>query len=285
MQAISLTTLIRVPATGLMARYYSSTQGRFTSVDPENAGANPDVPQSWNAYAYAGGNPVLFSDPDGREYLVCGPNGNDGKCTTVSDEEFWAERKELKKTGNTYTGSGDFFETGQIKNADGEVVATYAQISIDDRAQQYIFAIRGAVDPIPMATAQFFGISAVLGTGGGVLYYALAPVLAPTVTTLGLSGTGTSGAATGASLSGLSIQQLNTIIRGTQKQLLNKLFGQGMPGAQQALQSGQVPAGLTRETLMVAREIARRAIERGIDKGGVQAARLKIIEEALKKVK
>jgi len=68
------------------ARYYGSTQGRFTSVDPENAGANPDIPQSWNAYAYAGGNPVLFSDPDGREYLVCGPNGNDGKCTTVSDE-------------------------------------------------------------------------------------------------------------------------------------------------------------------------------------------------------
>src|SRR6185437_9663572 len=66
------------------ARYYRSTQGRFTSVDPENAGANPDVPQSWNAYAYAGGNPVLFSDPDGRGYLVCGPNGNDGKCTTVS---------------------------------------------------------------------------------------------------------------------------------------------------------------------------------------------------------
>ena len=36
---------------------------------------------------------------------------------------------------------------------------------------------------------------------------------------------------------------------------------------------------------MVAREIAKRAIERGIDKGGVQAARLKIIEEALKRIK
>jgi RHS repeat-associated protein len=80
------------------ARYYGSTQGRFTSVDPENAGANPDVPQSWNGYAYTGGNPLMFTDPDGREYLVCGPNGKDGKCTTVSDEQFQAERKALKET-------------------------------------------------------------------------------------------------------------------------------------------------------------------------------------------
>jgi len=165
------------------ARYYSAIQGRFTSADPGGAGADPGDPRSWNAYAYAGGNPILFSDPDGMEYLVCGPNGNDGKCTTVSDEEFWAERRELKKTGNTYTGSGDFFETGQIKNADGDVVATYAQISIDDRVGQTIFAIRGAVDPIPKATAQFFGISLVAGTTGGVVLYALGP---STTITLGL---------------------------------------------------------------------------------------------------
>ncbi len=29
------------------ARYYSPTMGRFTSVDPENAGANESDPQSW----------------------------------------------------------------------------------------------------------------------------------------------------------------------------------------------------------------------------------------------
>jgi len=138
----------------------------------------------------------MFTDPDGREYLVCGPNGNDGKCTTVSDEEFWKERKALEKTGNVYTGSRDFFETGQILNADGGVVATYANISIDSQAGQAIFAIRGAVDPIPMATAQFFGISAVLGTGGGfVLHYAVAATLAPTVTTLGLRAAPAVGAA------------------------------------------------------------------------------------------
>jgi len=63
------------------------------------------------------------------------------------------------------------------------------------------------------------------------------------------------------------------------------LFGQGMEGAQQAIASGEVPAGLARQTLLVAKEIAQRAIAKGIDKGGVQAVRLKIVEEALKKIK
>jgi len=174
------------------ARYYGSLQGRFTSVDPENAGASLSVPQSWNGYSYTGGNPLVFTDPDGREYLVCGPNGNDGKCTTVSDEKFWAERKAFEKDGNVYTGNRDFYKSGQIKNAEGGVVATYVQISIDDLAQRYIFAIRGAVDPIPKATAQFFGISLVAGVTGGAAVYALSS--APAVTTLGL-GTTTSATA------------------------------------------------------------------------------------------
>src|SRR5205807_4027387 len=136
----------------------------------------------------------------------------------------------------------------------------------------YIFAIRRAVGPIPKATALFAAVGAAAGATGGVALYALQPVTV-TVTTLGLE---TAPGAAATDLTGISIQQLNGIIRGTQKQLLNKLFGQGMEGAQRALEIGEVPAGLTRQTLMVAREIARRAIERGIDKGGVQAARLKI---------
>src|SRR6266540_3266041 len=33
-----------------IARYYSSVQGRFTSVDPGNAGAEMEYPQAWNGY-------------------------------------------------------------------------------------------------------------------------------------------------------------------------------------------------------------------------------------------
>jgi RHS repeat-associated protein len=53
-----------------LARYYSSAQGRFTSVDPLMASAEPQRPQSWNRYSYCFGNPLKFVDPDGREVSV-----------------------------------------------------------------------------------------------------------------------------------------------------------------------------------------------------------------------
>ena len=49
------------------ARYFSGAGGRFTSVDPENAGADPADPQSWNGYAYARNNPLLYIDPLGLQ--------------------------------------------------------------------------------------------------------------------------------------------------------------------------------------------------------------------------
>ena len=182
-----LTSKERDNETGLdyfLARYYSNVQGRFTSVDPEQEGARTDDPQSWNGYGYARSSPLVYSDPDGRKYLVCDPNGKN--CTRVSDQEFQAEREKFKATGNIYTGSGNFYESGQIKNAEGGVVATYVQFSIDDLQHRQLAAIAAAVNPIPMATLQFFGLSAVLGTGGGVIAY-VAPSAAPVVTTLGLT--------------------------------------------------------------------------------------------------
>jgi RHS repeat-associated protein len=47
------------------ARYYSSTQGRFTSVDPSLASSKVLQPQSWNRYSYVLNNPLKFIDPTG----------------------------------------------------------------------------------------------------------------------------------------------------------------------------------------------------------------------------
>ena len=62
----------------LDARYYNNNFGRFWSVDPSGH-ANPGNPQSWNQYAYAGGDPVNFRDPTGRFSYnpndPCGPFG------------------------------------------------------------------------------------------------------------------------------------------------------------------------------------------------------------------
>ncbi|HEX8162591.1 MAG TPA: RHS repeat-associated core domain-containing protein [Pyrinomonadaceae bacterium] len=47
------------------ARYYSSPQGRFTSVDPLLASGDIENPQTWNRYNYALNNPLMFTDPTG----------------------------------------------------------------------------------------------------------------------------------------------------------------------------------------------------------------------------
>lgn len=54
-----------------LARYYSSTQGRFTSPDPLSAPAcaHPNVPQSWNLYTYVLNNPLKLVDPDGLMWI------------------------------------------------------------------------------------------------------------------------------------------------------------------------------------------------------------------------
>lgn len=52
------------------ARYHSSIQGRFTSVD-----AGPFVvadPQSWNRYSYVQNNPLKFIDPTGNTLILLG---------------------------------------------------------------------------------------------------------------------------------------------------------------------------------------------------------------------
>jgi RHS repeat-associated protein len=47
------------------ARYYSSSQARFTSCDPLLASGDPRRPQTWNRYAYVLNNPLKLVDPTG----------------------------------------------------------------------------------------------------------------------------------------------------------------------------------------------------------------------------
>src|SRR6266850_6300502 len=48
----------------MLARYYSSSLGRFITVDPGDD-TNPENPQSWNKYAYVRNNPLKTIDPKG----------------------------------------------------------------------------------------------------------------------------------------------------------------------------------------------------------------------------
>jgi RHS repeat-associated protein len=49
-----------------LARYYSSSQGRFTSVDPALTSGKQMAPQSWNRYVYALNNPLVYVDDNGK---------------------------------------------------------------------------------------------------------------------------------------------------------------------------------------------------------------------------
>jgi len=69
------------------ARYYGAGMGRFMSVDPANAGAEPSDPERWNAYSYAGNNPLSRIDPDGLDYHVC-LDGNQQCIDVASDQAF-----------------------------------------------------------------------------------------------------------------------------------------------------------------------------------------------------
>ena len=51
----------------MMARYYSSSMGRFMAVDPSRASVDTSDPQSWNRYAYVQNNPLALVDLDGKE--------------------------------------------------------------------------------------------------------------------------------------------------------------------------------------------------------------------------
>ncbi len=46
-------------------RWYDSVGGRFTTPDPYGGSANLTNLNSWNRYAYVGGDPVNFTDPSG----------------------------------------------------------------------------------------------------------------------------------------------------------------------------------------------------------------------------
>ena len=60
------------------ARYYNTTHGRFTSVDPLTASANVKNPQTFNRYSYVLNSPYKYTDPLGLISVTTGACG--GSC-------------------------------------------------------------------------------------------------------------------------------------------------------------------------------------------------------------
>jgi RHS repeat-associated protein len=142
------------------ARYYGSALGRFTSPDPENAGAFPSDPQSWNAYAYVRNNPLKYTDPHGLTYQVCDSNGKN--CSNLSDADFESEEGAGKSNGEHFSnGSLYHYDSNGGRVNDG----TYQQTDVDLTSPQFL-AVQSGVNqargPVNLAT----GATLAFVTGG-----------------------------------------------------------------------------------------------------------------------
>jgi RHS repeat-associated protein len=86
-----------------LARYYSSTQGRFTSADEPLADQNEDDPQSWNLYPYVGNNPLRFTDPFGLWKWI-DPDENGKRFIQWEEGDDWVSLSNFlyNETGRTY---------------------------------------------------------------------------------------------------------------------------------------------------------------------------------------
>ncbi|MGH9656695.1 MAG: RHS repeat domain-containing protein, partial [Bryobacteraceae bacterium] len=100
---------IRDNETGMdffQARYFTNALGRFNSPDPENAGADPADPQTWNAYAYVRNNPLALIDPSGL--TTCDANGNHCQDTiTVTAQPPDPIQLLTVELTNSYNENGD----------------------------------------------------------------------------------------------------------------------------------------------------------------------------------
>ncbi|MGH9971397.1 MAG: RHS repeat-associated core domain-containing protein, partial [Pyrinomonadaceae bacterium] len=97
------TSYERDTETGLdfaQARYYSNSQGRFTSVDPLMASASAGNPQSWNRYAYVGNDPLNATDPGGMVGSRTPATGGLGQ----GGEFFGSMMHQINGLNGVYTG-------------------------------------------------------------------------------------------------------------------------------------------------------------------------------------
>jgi len=156
------------------ARYLSAAQGRFTSTDPVSGG--PGDPQSWNMYAYARNNPLLYTDPDGQTYRICDTSGH---CDdNYSDANF---DKNLSGTARS----------GAILDKDGNKIGTYQRTSLDDLSgfgNQFFNQMSGRRQASNQFIAAFAVGSVAVGTGGALAANAAGLTAGAGLTTVNLQG-------------------------------------------------------------------------------------------------
>jgi RHS repeat-associated protein len=79
------------------SRYYASSQGRFTGVDPLMSSAELGMPQTWNRYAYVLNNPLVIVDPNGEGWVWI--DGKAGWDASINSQKDLDDNPYYKKRG------------------------------------------------------------------------------------------------------------------------------------------------------------------------------------------
>lgn len=135
-----------------LARYYSSTQGRFTSPDEPLAGQDASDPQTWNLYSYTSNSPLNRIDEDGQRwfYKCGGDQGCDVQWVNPNEDGSYtspgAGYKEFiptKEQPNLILYSPDGYHVYRFgENADGSPRFKWLHTAkIEDRPEHIIMAV------------------------------------------------------------------------------------------------------------------------------------------------
>jgi RHS repeat-associated protein len=166
------------------ARYYASTQGRFTSPDPLPTNTKRAIPQNWNRYTYCGNSPLVRVDPTGLDwgYYDLGNNERsyvwfEGKVGKYKGHQYSAvdfgksSSKVLTLVGGSQV---EIFKNGKSEPLSSRVSPspgkqTQAERRDDPLPTENRELIRQlAAQPFEKATGAFILVSAAVGTGGGL---------------------------------------------------------------------------------------------------------------------
>ncbi len=99
-----------VPVDYFNARNFTGVLGRFNSPDPENIGADPMNPQSWNGYSYVGNNPLGLVDRNGKwptsyhTYILnmALPGLSSSQFNTLNAASQWVDSMPNQAAGRSY---------------------------------------------------------------------------------------------------------------------------------------------------------------------------------------
>jgi RHS repeat-associated protein len=140
------------------ARYMSSNMGRFMS---------PDWDDDPVAIPYSD-NPVSNVDADGHDVTLCA-NGS-SQCTTVSDEQWAATRKQIAagNSGGVTTDGKGFEGTGTILCGGSACgTATYSEKGLQDASGPMLMGIAGGMAAEYVVGRAIGAVAGWLGRGAG----------------------------------------------------------------------------------------------------------------------